>query len=320
MSTLTIEQPRRRSHARAAVRRNRAPQAETVLAPRALSWDEATELVRGVLSFAQLEVAISHAAPAKYGEIRATLRGMAFQGPSGATAVAEHYAVKGLMDLGILAVRDQAEAYVRQLAGSEGSGPLVSPFGGARRRQQIVDLAFRITSARWVTAWENSPAEGTAVMPVRERATRYPVAPGLTATADEMVSVVYGYWMNIESPDDWREPVITGEIDTWFRALVHRLWTYDLTDYGPDGEPPAERRERRIRVELEGLAHQLEHGEEVAIGAQVKVMALTHPATARLRFIEHHLARAFGFYGYDARTRHARQDIGDAPRPYRLAA
>lgn len=324
MSMLTVEQSRRsESGARSAFRRNRVPVTGSVMPQSALAWDDAAELVRGVLSGTQLAVAIAQVAPRSYRELCAALKGLAYWGAPGLGTVAEGYAVRGLLELGTVAVHNLAA----QLDdASEGEGPwsareypteATRVFGTWRREVRISDLARRILVERELVEWDNSPAAGTPVMPVRARASRYQVAPGLTATADEIVSLVFGWWMVIQDPDAWRAPVITGEISGWFRDLVARLWTQYLVA-GVLPENQAADRERTIRIERETLAERLESGDEfVGYGEPARMIAMRHPDVWRLRFVEYHLARAFGFYGYDARTRWARREIGRTLAPFR---
>ena len=101
------------------------------------------------------------------------------------------------------------------------------------------------------------------------------------------------------------------------RDLVARLWTQYLVA-GVLPENQAADRERTIRIERETLAERLESGDEfVGYGEPARMIAMRHPDVWRLRFVEYHLARAFGFYGYDARTRWARREIGRTLAPFR---
>jgi hypothetical protein len=326
MSTLTFERPAGpRRVARPVVRR---PRPQAVAVPLVDDQERALTLVREALDQTQLKTALSHAAPARYGELRALLGGLRY-GPQ-RRALAESLAVDGLLDLGIVQLHDRARqtsiaietglAEPRQGAYAVHDWKAREFWGGLRRSDVLDSLCTEILDGRRMRAHDASPAEGMPSMPERAHAARYPVAPGITATADDLVSVLYGYWPHLDSERDNVPPVISGEITAWFRSMVHSLWTTNLPDYAaaqhPDADTIEAARDREIELEREALARLLEHGDSscpYGPGRPVR-HAMRLDDVARLRFIEVHLADAFGFTGYDARTRHARMDIDCANR------
>lgn len=295
--------------------------------------ERAAVLVREALDHTELMVAISHAAPAKYSELRAMTRPLGYTGPA-RLALAEHLAVEGLLDLGVTAVHNRARQIENELAAAEQShrsdgGSTLAEWqaprywGGPRRMREIGDLEHDIIAARISRDWDHNPGPAP-VLPQLPDATRYPVAPGLTATADELVAAVYGYWLCLDDERDLSAPLISGEVHAWFRRLVHTLWTVTLADYGyvtnPQVQTIADGRARAIELERESLTLLLERGDERYAGIdsdQVRRFAMRVPDRARLRFIEIHLSAAFAFTGYDARARRPRMDIDGATRwPY----
>lgn len=326
MTALTFERPAGpRRVARAVVRR---PRPALVPVPVVDDQERALHLVREALDQTQLKTALSHAAPARYGELRALTAGSRYYSPE-RRALAEHLAVEGLLDLGLVQLYDRARQTSIAIENARNEVPRRNEhtmrdwqastlWGGVRRSGELDSLLGLILDGRNTRAEQASPAGGTPSMPVRADAARYPVAPGATATADEIVSVVFGYWPHIEHDHLILAPVITGPITTWFRTLVHTLWTGMLTDYAVvefgDMATVDAARARAIELERAALADLLEQGQDYSWSggwSDTHHVPMLMTKRTLLRFIEIHLADAFGFTGHDARTRHAQMDITD---------
>jgi hypothetical protein len=278
-------------------------------------------MVREALSHTALMVAMAEAAPAKYPELRAQVRHLPYHGASGQLGYAEDLAVEGVLSLGLAAVHNRAA----QIDEDQPTRGVDTPaawavWGGFRRGSQLGDLAYRIIHGREGREWDDARPQGEPVMPHDPAARRYQLTPGTSATADELVSVVFGMWMTIEHPDRcaWTAPRITGGIDAWFRATAAQLWREIAED--ADGRE-REARENKIRIEREHLAALLDDGRVEYPGGMNRpasrlVLPMHHDDRARLRFIEIHLASAFGFTPHDARPRRARLSVGGRVRSY----
>lgn len=328
MSTLTFELPARRPHRVARPVVHRRPQVVPV--PVFDERERALTLVREALSHTELMVAISHAAPPRYTEFRAMTRPLGYRDPA-RPALAENLAVEGLLDLGIVAVHNRAREITNELEAAKesyrtsGGSTLFEwqaseYWGGPRRLRELGDLEHVLIGARIGRDWDLNPGHAPA-MPQLADATRYTVAPGITATADELVAAVYGYWLCVDDEREISEPLMSGEVHTWFRRLAAKLFTVSMADYGyvtnPDVQTIADGRARALGLEFESLTRLLEQGDERYEGidsVRVHRFAMRPDDRARLRFIEIHLSAAFGFTGHDARARRARMDIAGAER------
>lgn len=293
--------------------------------PQVSAREEALTLVREALSYVQLKTVLSHAAPAKYGELRTMLAGLRYSSPA-RRAVAEELAVDGLLSLGVVGAHELARRNERAVEAEWAGQPRQNVlalaewesrelWGGFRRAGLLDSLVREVVDARSMAEWDNSPAAGTASMPVRENAARYQVAWGITATADELVSVMYGYWLTLDDEREMATPSITGEIVAWFRETARTVFAEQLTEYAITEQTDADSvelaRARSIDAERAHLAALLEDGTTTDVQGRPATRQAMHTGErARLRFIEIHLTEAFGFTGHDARARRARTDIG----------
>lgn len=329
MSTLTFERPARRPHrvTRPVVHRRPTPVPVPVVDER----ERALTLVREALDHTQLMVAISHGAPQRYSDLRALTSPLGYWDPK-RRELAEQWAVDGLLDLGIVGLHNQAREVAHEVECARvrfNNGGLLHDWqaakywGGVRRMAQVSGLVDLLSHLRRSHDWDHNPGPAPA-MPDRPDANRYAVAPGITATADQIVSAVYGYWLYTDDVYDSIAPLATGEIHAFFRRLVHKLWTDTMAEFAivehADAPTVDAARDRAIELEVAGLTALLENGDSVTEHAQAgKVLKfpMRIDDRARLRYIEIHLAASFGFDAYDARARRARMDIDGATRwPY----
>jgi hypothetical protein len=325
MSTLTFERPAApRRVARPVVHRR----AQAVPVPVFDERGRALTLVRDALDRTQLMTAISHAAPAKYLELRAMTRSLGYWDQE-RTELAENLAVEAVLDLGIVGLHNRArqighevETARKQFRNGVRLHDWQAPryWGGERRMREVSSLVDILINRRVTREWDHNPGQAPA-MPTRPEAKRYQVAPGLSATADEIVSVVYGYWLYLDDDYEAIPPLVSGEIHTWFRRLAHKLWTETLVDFAVvehnDAGTVDAARARLVEIERVALAHQLENGDELFEGPNTSLVhkfSMRCDARDRLRFIEIHLAAALGFDAYDSRARRPRMDIDGATR------
>lgn len=278
-------------------------------------------MVREALDYTALTVAMSAAAPVKYPDLSAQLRGLPYYGSPdspGQIDFAVNLAVEGVLMLGLAAVHNRAAQIEDDYPTGTADGwntRCREAFGGFRRGSLLADLARRVLNLREAREWDNARPDTEPVMPHDPDATLYTIAPGVRATADELVSFVFGMWMSIDHPDEciWSAPQITGGTDAWFRATTARLW-YESADGATPGRE-RETREQKIRIERDYLVSLLEDGRVLYPQGidhpEVRtVLPMHRDERARLRFIELHLSRAFGFTPADTRPRRARLSVG----------
>jgi hypothetical protein len=302
MTTLAFERPARPRRVTAPVVHRPRPVA--VPLPVVDERKRALTLVREALDHVQLKTALAHVVPAKYAELRALTAGLDYAGALRTLAV--DLAADAVMDLGIVQLHDRAREIRIAIEDGTADRPDLDTlgrhdwqarafWGGVRRSEALSRLVLTILDARPACAPGHAPA-----MPSRPDARRYPVAPGVAVTADELVSGVFDYWEYLDDAFDRIAPRITGEVHAWFRAFAARLFTEDLAT-------PARRAASR-----DYLAELLDNGDRYTVPEQPGVSPTMRPMQvderARLRFVEIHLAAAFGFDAYDARIRHPRND------------